>query len=76
MPTEAEQPGPLRVAHIITRLIIGGAQENTLLTCEDLLRRHGDDVLLATGPPLGPEGSLLERGRAGRVPLEVVPSLR
>ena len=53
----------MRIAHIITRLILGGAQENTLLTCEDLLRDYGDDVLLITGPPLGPEGSLLERAR-------------
>jgi hypothetical protein len=55
----------MRIAHIITRMILGGAQENTLLTCEDLLRIYGDEVLLVTGPPLGPEGSLLERARAG-----------
>jgi glycosyltransferase involved in cell wall biosynthesis len=66
----------MRIAHIITRLILGGAQENTLLSCEDLMRRHGDEVLLITGPPLGPEGSLLERARAGGVPTEVVPQLR
>jgi glycosyltransferase involved in cell wall biosynthesis len=66
----------MRIAHVITRLILGGAQENTLLACEDLLRVYGDDVLLVTGPPLGPEGSLLERGRAGGVPLEVIPQLR
>ena len=66
----------MRVAHIITRLILGGAQENTLLTCEGLLRDYGDDVLLITGPPLGPEGSLLERARARHVPLTIVPSLR
>ena len=28
----------MRIAHVITRLILGGAQENTVLTCEDLLR--------------------------------------
>jgi glycosyltransferase involved in cell wall biosynthesis len=67
---------PMRVVHIITRLILGGAQENTLLTCEDLLRDFGDDVLLVTGPPLGPEGSLLDRARANGVPLEIVDSLR
>ncbi len=66
----------MRVAHIITRMILGGAQENTLLTCEDLLRDYGDEVLLITGPPLGPEGSLLDRARAHGVPLEIVPSLR
>jgi glycosyltransferase involved in cell wall biosynthesis len=57
-------------------MILGGAQENTLLTCEDLIRDYGDDVLLITGPPLGPEGSLLERARAHRVPLVVIPELR
>ncbi len=66
----------MRVAHVITRLILGGAQENTLLCCEDLMRTYGDEVLLVTGPPLGPEGSLLERARAGGVPTEVIPELR
>ena len=66
----------MRIVHIITRLILGGAQENTLLTCEGLLRRYGDDVLLVTGPAIGPEGSLIERGRGGGVPMEVVPELR
>jgi glycosyltransferase involved in cell wall biosynthesis len=66
----------MRIAHVITRLILGGAQENTLLSCEDLLRIYGDDVLLITGPPLGPEGSLLERARAGGVPTTVIPELR
>ncbi len=65
----------MRIAHVITRLILGGAQENTVLCCEDLLREHGDEVLLITGPPLGPEGSLLERARAGGVPVEIVPQL-
>ncbi len=66
----------MRIAHVITRLILGGAQENTLLTCEDLIHRHGDDVLLITGPALGPEGSLIERARAGGVPLCLIGSLR
>ncbi len=66
----------MRVAHVITRLIVGGAQENTLLTCEGLARDFGDQVLLITGPPLGPEGSLLEQGRAGGTPIEVLPELR
>jgi glycosyltransferase involved in cell wall biosynthesis len=46
-----------------------------LLTCEDLLRIHGDDVLLVTGPGVGPEGSLVERARQGDVPLEILPAL-
>ncbi len=51
----------MKVAHIITRMIVGGAQENTLYTCMDLQQRHGDDVLLITGPALGPEGDLMQR---------------
>ncbi len=66
----------MRIAHVITRLILGGAQENVVLCCEDLRRRYGDEVLLITGPPRGPEGSLLERARAGGVPLALVDALR
>ncbi len=66
----------MRIAHLITRLILGGAQENTVLTCEDLLREHGDDVLLITGPPLGPEGSLMERVERNGVPVQVLGALR
>lgn len=57
-------------------MIIGGAQENTLLNCLDLIRDHGDDVLLITGPSLGPEGDLLSQGRAGELPIAVLPDLR
>jgi glycosyltransferase involved in cell wall biosynthesis len=66
----------MRIAHVITRMILGGAQENTLLNCEDLVREYGDDVLLVTGPPLGPEGSLLERAAAHGVPTTIIPELR
>ncbi|MFM7844429.1 MAG: glycosyltransferase family 4 protein [Planctomycetota bacterium] len=55
----------MRIAHVITRMIVGGAQENTLLCCEDLIQHHGDEVLLITGPALGPEGDLLAQSRAG-----------
>lgn len=54
----------MHVAHIITRMIIGGAQQNTLFNCEDQHRDHGDEVTLITGPALGPEGSLMERAHA------------
>ena len=66
----------MRVLHIITRMIIGGAQENTLYNCLDLVRDYGDEVILATGPSLGPEGRLLEQGRAGDLKIEIVPSLK
>lgn len=66
----------MRVAHVITRMIIGGAQENTLFNCQDLIRHHGDEVLLVTGPSLGPEGDLLGAGRGGDVPVVRLPALR
>lgn len=49
----------MRICHVITRMIIGGAQENTLLSCRGLARR-GHEVTLCTGPTTGPEGKLLE----------------
>lgn len=66
----------MRVLHVITRLILGGAQENTLYTVENLQDAYGDDVLLVAGPPEGPEGSLLERARKHNVPLRILPRLR
>lgn len=65
----------MRVIHVITRLIIGGAQENTLFNVEDLAARHGDRVTLVTGPAEGPEGDLFERARRNRVDLVLVPEL-
>ena len=66
----------MRIAHVITRMIVGGAQENTLLCCQGLIQRHADDVLLVTGPALGPEGDLLSRGGGPQVPVAAVPPLR
>ncbi len=50
----------MRILHLSTRLILGGSQENTVLSCEGQARA-GHDVHLAFGPIYGPEGSLLER---------------
>lgn len=66
----------MRIVHIITRMIVGGAQENTLLCCRDLLREHGDEVALVTGPALGPEGDLLKQHADFEVPVVLVNSLR
>lgn len=65
----------MRIVHIITRLIVGGAQENTLLSCKGQHDR-GHDVTLITGPPLGPEGSLLDRARNEGYRVEVIDDLR
>ena len=62
-----------RVVHIITRLIAGGAQENTILSCHALLDRYA--ITLVTGPPDGREGSLVGQARARGIPTRIVPEL-
>ena len=66
----------MKITHIITRLIVGGAQENTLLNVEGLARQFSDEVDLITGPPLGAEGSLLEDAEKRGIRLRVIPELR
>ncbi|MHC5136093.1 MAG: glycosyltransferase family 4 protein, partial [Planctomycetota bacterium] len=61
--------------HIITRLILGGAQENTLITCK-LLAERGHDVTLITGPAIGPEGALFEQTKTAGYKTIVVDELR
>jgi glycosyltransferase involved in cell wall biosynthesis len=65
---------PLRVLHIITRMIVGGAQENTLLTCEGLNAMPEYEVTLASGIDRGPEGDLLDRAEKS-LELVLVPEL-
>lgn len=64
----------MHVCHIITRLIVGGAQENTLLSCEGSHAR-GRRVTLISGPTTGPEGSLAARARAGGYEFVELPEL-
>jgi glycosyltransferase involved in cell wall biosynthesis len=66
----------MHVVHYITRLIVGGAQENTLSTVEDQHHLFGDKVTLITGPGLGPEGSLEERARKGGLDLRIIDASR
>lgn len=65
----------MRICHIITRLIIGGAQENTILSCEGLHAR-GHDVTLISGSTCGPEGALTDRARRGGYRFIECPPLR
>lgn len=64
----------LRVLHVITRLVVGGAQQNTLLTVERLNRARFT-VALASGPGGGPEGTLEPHARSLGVPYFRIPSL-
>ncbi|MCP5521452.1 MAG: glycosyltransferase family 4 protein [Verrucomicrobiales bacterium] len=51
----------MRVCHVITRLIVGGAQENTIASVLGLREQGGFHVSLIAGPTTGPEGSLEPR---------------
>jgi glycosyltransferase involved in cell wall biosynthesis len=65
----------MRVTHIITRLVVGGAQENTLATVNGLRANPGVVVNLISGPTTGPEGSL--ENEAAKIPglLNIIPEL-
>jgi len=65
----------MKIVHIITRLILGGAQENTLITCK-LLAERGHDVTLITGPALGPEGQLFQQALGQKYRVVVVDEMR
>jgi len=65
---------PLKVLHIITRMIVGGAQEHVLLTVEGLDAMDEYEVYLMSGIDRGREGELLTRARE-TTNLIVVPEL-
>src|SRR5262245_37570655 len=65
----------MRVTHIITRLVIGGAQENTVSTVLGLRDKPDVHVDLISGPTTGPEGSMESRLACHPNLLTVVPSL-
>jgi glycosyltransferase involved in cell wall biosynthesis len=65
----------MRVTHIITRLVIGGAQENTVATVLGLREKPGVEPLLISGPTRGPEGSLEPAFASFPQILTLVPSL-
>ena len=64
----------IRVLHPITRLIVGGAQENTMLTAA-LLNPDAWAVEIVSGEQTGSEGSLLDEVRRRGVRLHLEPAL-
>ncbi|MEA3308124.1 MAG: glycosyltransferase family 4 protein [Chloroflexota bacterium] len=65
---------PLPILHVITRLIVGGAQENTMFTAA-LLDPARFDVEILSGSQTGSEGSLIEEIRARDISLTILPQL-
>jgi glycosyltransferase involved in cell wall biosynthesis len=66
---------PLRVTHVITRLIIGGAQENTIASVLGLRGKPSLELHLISGPTSGPEGSLESALDAAPGVLTLLPRL-
>ena len=64
----------LKICHVITRMIVGGAQENTLFTIKGHLEK-GHLVELATGPSPGREGKLLENTGMPEFPIVEFPDM-
>jgi glycosyltransferase involved in cell wall biosynthesis len=64
-----------RVAHVITRLCRGGAQENTFHTVR-LADRERFDVDLISGPTDGAEGSLEPDIAAAGIDIKRIPTLK
>ncbi len=64
----------VRVLHVITRLIVGGAQECTIASTAGVDRaRYACE--LWTGPQTGPEGSLFDEAKRRGVNVTVFPRL-
>ncbi len=64
----------IRVAHVITRMIVGGAQETVLLAAA-LADRSRFEPVVVCGPQTGSEGSLHDEVRRRGVELVVLPDL-
>lgn len=65
----------MRVIHVITRLIVGGAQENTVTSVLGLQQKPGLELFLISGPTRGPEGSLESSFSDCPATLQVLPEL-
>jgi glycosyltransferase involved in cell wall biosynthesis len=65
----------MRVTHVITRLVVGGAQENTVASVLGLRRKPGVEVHLISGPTTGLEGSLEPELSRAPGTLTVIPEL-
>lgn len=73
---KADEPlRPLLATHVITRLIVGGAQENTVATILGLQKKPEFRTDLVTGPTVGPEGSIEGEFRRHSDAITVLPTI-
>ena len=64
----------MKICHVITRMIVGGAQENTLLTIKGHIEK-GHEVVLVTGFSPGREGELLKNVEMPPFPIIEIPEM-
>ena len=57
----------MRIAHVITRLIVGGAQENTVSSVLGLNKKKDITIRLYSGPTNGPEALLNQILKASQI---------
>ncbi len=64
----------MKICHVITRMIVGGAQENTFLSAVGQ-QQQGHEVVLLTGPSPGREGKLLQHAAVPEFEMAETPFL-
>ena len=64
----------MKICHVITRMTVCGAQENTLLTIKGHLEK-GHEVVLVTGFSPGREGELLKNVEMPPFPIVEIPEM-
>ncbi|MGD8778211.1 MAG: glycosyltransferase family 4 protein [Ignavibacteria bacterium] len=65
----------VKILHIITLFSVGGATENTIFTCEGLIKK-GYKVDLITGPNISSEGSMFETTEKMGIPVYTFNNLK
>lgn len=68
-------PQGVKVLHAITKMAVGGAQMNTLITCRESTKR-GLPSAVVCGPERPSEGNLLGLADEWGVPVQVLPHLK
>lgn len=66
---------PIRVLHVITRFIVGGAQEAVLYLAIGQQRKPGYDVTILAGVDGGAEGDLHDAAREAGIRLVLLPTM-
>src|SRR5262245_66378683 len=70
----AERRRPIRVAHVITKMAVGGAQETVVATCADL-RAPAFEHVIFSGAEVDAEGTRVDEARRQGIDVRSAPGL-